>query len=169
MGILHPMKPFLPKGTSKYVILAIWVCALLLSIPTVVHTRHKDVSNKTLEEDDYWVCDSEMDQTFHIISLVFLFLLYILPVMLMTFFYSMVAKTIWSHRNEISVLMDTNSIARVAKELQMLKSKRTMIKMLIVVVACYTICWLPFHVYHILGLIFPELMEHPSFPYVFTV
>ena len=30
-----------------------------------------------------------------------------------------------SHRNEISVLMDTNSIARVAKELQMLKSKRT--------------------------------------------
>ena len=34
------------------------VFALLLSIPTVVHTRHKDVSNKTLMEEDYWVCDS---------------------------------------------------------------------------------------------------------------
>ena len=33
------------------------IFALLLSIPTVVHTRHLDVSDK-VGQDNYWVCDS---------------------------------------------------------------------------------------------------------------
>ena len=64
----------------------------------------------------------DVDLTFHISSLVFLCLQYFLPVALMTYFYSMVAKTIWSRR-DICEMMDGTS-HKLTKELQMLKSKR---------------------------------------------
>ena len=44
-----------------------------------------------------------------------------------------------------------------------------MIKMLIVVVACYTVCWLPFNIYWVIGLAEESIYIHPSYPYTFTV
>ena len=62
-----------------------------------------------------------MDLTFHISSLVFLFVQYFLPVALMTYFYYMVARTIWSNRDIVQ--LDESSY-RQTRELQMLRSKR---------------------------------------------
>ena len=56
------------------------------------------------------------------LSVVFLFLQYIIPVILMTVFYCMVAWTIWSRR-DICEMMD-GTTHRLTKELQMLRSKR---------------------------------------------
>jgi len=64
----------------------------------------------------------DMDVIFHVYSVVFLLLQYVLPVILMTYFYWMVAKTIWSRR-DICQLMDGHT-HRSNKEMQMLKSKR---------------------------------------------
>ena len=44
-----------------------------------------------------------------------------------------------------------------------------MIKMLIVVVACFSICWFPHEVYWVLKFPFPELVTFPADPYIFTV
>ena len=41
--------------------------------------------------------------------------------------------------------------------------------MLIVVVACFTICWLPHEVYWVLRFPFPEIGEHKANPYLFTI
>ncbi|TRY80947.1 hypothetical protein TCAL_04728 [Tigriopus californicus] len=108
----------------------------------------------------------DVDLFFHISSVLFTIIQYFLPVVLMTYFYSMVAKTIWSRR-DICELMDGTS-HKAEKELQMLKSKRKMIKMLIVVVACYTICWIPFNIFWVLLLIWPSLEQSTWYPYIFT-
>ena len=44
-----------------------------------------------------------------------------------------------------------------------------MIKMLIVVVACFSICWFPHEVYWVLKFPFPQLSTFPADPYIFTV
>ena len=44
-----------------------------------------------------------------------------------------------------------------------------MIKMLIVVVACFSICWFPHEVYWVLKLPFPQLNTFSADPYIFTV
>ena len=44
-----------------------------------------------------------------------------------------------------------------------------MIKMLIVVVACFTICWFPLGVYWVLKYPFPSIGEHYLNPYLFTI
>ena len=41
--------------------------------------------------------------------------------------------------------------------------------MLIVVVACFSICWFPHEVYWVLKFPFPELSTFPADPYIFTV
>ncbi len=64
-----------------------------------------------------------MDIIFHVYSVVFLLLQYVLPIILMSYFYWSVAKTIWSRSSDICNLMDGAS-HRSNKEMQMLKSKR---------------------------------------------
>ena len=44
-----------------------------------------------------------------------------------------------------------------------------MIKMLIVVVVCFTICWFPLEVYWVLKYPFPFLSNHKINPYLFTL
>lgn len=159
MSILHPLKPVIPRAGSLYVILGIWLVSFLASIPNIIQTKHEDRNGN-------WVCYADVDLFFNISSVVFIIIQYFVPVVLMTYFYSMVAKTIWSRR-DICELMDGTS-HKAEKELQMLKSKRKMIKMLIVVVACYTVCWIPFNVYWVLLLVWPSLEQSATFPYIFT-
>ena len=49
MSILHPLRPVIPKGGSRTVILVIWIISLLASIPNLVQTKHFKV-------EDTWVC-----------------------------------------------------------------------------------------------------------------
>ena len=63
-----------------------------------------------------------MDLATHIYSVVTLVVQYFLPVGLMIYFYSMVAKTIWSRRDICEMIDGTSH--RLHKELQMLRSKR---------------------------------------------
>ncbi len=63
-----------------------------------------------------------MDLIFHVYSVVCLLIQYVLPVILMTYFYWMVAKTIWARRDICEMIDGSNH--RFNKELQMLKSKR---------------------------------------------
>ena len=65
----------------------------------------------------------DVDIIFHVYSVVFLLLQYVLPIILMSYFYWSVAKTIWSRSSDICSLMDGAS-HRSNKEMQMLKSKR---------------------------------------------
>ncbi|XP_059097322.1 RYamide receptor-like isoform X2 [Tigriopus californicus] len=160
MSILHPLKPVIPRAGSLYVIVGVWLVSLAASIPLIIQTKHVEI------EMGVWVCSADVDLFFHISSVLFTIIQYFLPVVLMTYFYSMVAKTIWSRR-DICELMDGTS-HKAEKELQMLKSKRKMIKMLIVVVACYTICWIPFNIFWVLLLIWPSLEQSTWYPYIFT-
>ena len=63
-----------------------------------------------------------MDLATHIYSVVTLVVQYFLPVALMIYFYSMVAKTIWSRRDICEMIDGTSH--KLHKELQMLRSKR---------------------------------------------
>ena len=60
-------------------------------------------------------------------------------------------------------------MASVPKDFLLKNLLFQMIKMLIVVVACYTVCWLPFNVFYVLGLAKPEIYQETSFPYFFTI
>ncbi len=86
----------------------------------------------------------------------------------MTYFYYMVATTIFKRRDILRV--QTSVAVRTTREVNMLNGRKKvkqsmdyiqvtltvpdlrfqMIKMLIVVVVCYTICWLPFNIFWVI-------------------
>ena len=71
-----------------------------------------------------------------------------MPVVLMSICYMKVARIIWNRRSDIGQQNNRRQLS--SREASMMNGKRKMIKMLIVVVACYTACWLPINVFWIL-------------------
>lgn len=60
----------------------------------------------------------------------------------------MVAATIWRQQDTIEAQQHSQN-SRNTREANMLNGRKKMIKMLIVVVAVYTVCWLPFNIYYV--------------------
>lgn len=80
---------------------------------------------------------------------------YIGPVIIMAYSYSMIALTIWRNTDSGLVQSSQSTIRRN----QMIKSKQKVIKMLIVIVTVYTVCYFPINIG---WLLLGSLMTLPS-------
>ncbi|KAJ9576106.1 hypothetical protein L9F63_007071, partial [Diploptera punctata] len=81
-------------------------------------------------------------------NIIFMILTYFLPICSMTFTYARVGKELWG----------SQSIGECTqRQLENIKSKRRVVKMMIVVVSIFAVCWLPFHMYFILTSFAPEI------------
>ncbi|XP_033213177.1 tachykinin-like peptides receptor 99D [Belonocnema kinseyi] len=79
-------------------------------------------------------------------------LTYFLPIGSMTYTYARVGLELWG----------SQSIGEATqRQLDNIKSKRRVVKMMIVVVVIFAVCWLPFHVYFILTSYVPEITTGP--------
>uniref|UniRef100_A0A096M417 Tachykinin receptor 1b n=1 Tax=Poecilia formosa TaxID=48698 RepID=A0A096M417_POEFO len=77
-------------------------------------------------------------------------LIYFLPLCIMGWAYMTVAVTLWASE------IPGDSSEHYAEQLI---AKRKVVKMMIVVVCTFAVCWLPYHVYFLLHQFFPELFE----------
>lgn len=83
--------------------------------------------------------------TYHIIVII---LVYCFPLLIMGVTYTIVGITLWGGE----IPGDTCD-----KYHEQLKAKRKVVKMMIIVVVTFAICWLPYHVYFILTAIYQQL------------
>ncbi|MGH0156265.1 UNVERIFIED_CONTAM: hypothetical protein FKN15_004096 [Acipenser sinensis] len=81
---------------------------------------------------------------YHIIVTV---LVYVLPLVVMGITYTIVGVTLWGGE----IPGDTSD-----KYHEQLRAKRKVVKMMIIVVVTFAICWLPYHIYFILTGIYPR-------------
>lgn len=77
-------------------------------------------------------------------------LIYFLPLMVMGCAYLVVGCTLWAGE----IPGDSSDRYR-----EQLTAKRKVVKMMIVVVCTFAVCWLPYHVYFLLHQFFPNLFE----------
>ena len=85
-------------------------------------------------------------RTFHVILFV---LLYPLPLLIMTVVNCLVGHRLWLHKTPRSI----SSVNRTALEV----SRRKVVKMLVVLVVVFALCWLPTHVNHYLIYFQPDV------------
>ncbi|XP_061674121.1 tachykinin receptor 1a isoform X2 [Syngnathoides biaculeatus] len=78
------------------------------------------------------------------------FLIYFLPLLVMGCAYLVVGLTLWASE------IPGDSSDRYKEQLT---AKRKVVKMMIVVVCTFAICWLPYHVYFLLHQFFPDMFE----------
>ncbi|XP_078094691.1 substance-P receptor-like isoform X2 [Mustelus asterias] len=77
-------------------------------------------------------------------------LVYFLPLTVMGYAYTVVGTTLWASE----IPGDSSDRYR-----EQMNAKRKVVKMMIVVVSTFAVCWLPYHIYFLLYLFHPEIYQ----------
>uniref|UniRef100_A0A8C4DEM7 Neuromedin-K receptor n=1 Tax=Dicentrarchus labrax TaxID=13489 RepID=A0A8C4DEM7_DICLA len=136
MAIIHPLKPRLSAKATTGIIVCIWSLAVVLAFPLCYFSTIRTLPRRTL---CYVAWPRMADDPFmyHIIVTV---LVYVLPLVVMGITYTIVGVTLWG--GEIPGDSSDNYHGQ-------LRAKRKVVKMMIIVVVTFALCWLPYHVYFI--------------------
>ncbi|XP_074064577.1 substance-P receptor [Macrotis lagotis] len=146
MAIIHPLQPRLSATATKVVICVIWSLALLLAFPQGYYSTTENMPNRV-------VCliqwpehpTKAYEKVYHICVTV---LIYFLPLFVIGYAYTVVGITLWASE------IPGDSSDRYHEQVS---AKRKVVKMMIVVVCTFAICWLPFHIFFLLPYINPDL------------
>ncbi|KAM4746096.1 tachykinin receptor 1a [Anableps anableps] len=148
MAIIHPLQQRMSSTETKVVVGVIWVLALLLAFPQYYYSTMDQLPGRVvcyIEWPDFTAFDFK--KMYHVCVTI---LIYFLPLLVMGCAYLVVGLNLWASE------IPGDSSDRYKEQLT---AKRKVVKMMIVVVCTFAICWLPFHVYFLLHQFFPELFE----------
>ncbi|XP_076317953.1 tachykinin-like peptides receptor 99D [Tachypleus tridentatus] len=163
MAIMHPLKPRMSRVTTLNITLWIWVASSILSLPYILYstTMKEEYSNGDYRVICYMVWpDGPTTQSYteYIYNVVILVLAYILPITSMTFTYFRVGQELWG----------SQSIGEcTATQMEAIKSKRKIVKMMIVVVFIFAVCWLPYHIYPLLAHHHREIISYRNVQHIY--
>ncbi|XP_076056208.1 tachykinin-like peptides receptor 99D [Oratosquilla oratoria] len=141
------------RKTTILIVAWIWIVSFSVSIPNFLFFTTEPVP--TPHGGVRVVCygswpdgDPGESQFEHVHTVVLMVLTYILPVVGMGFTYSRMGAALWG----------SQSIGeRTPRHIETIRSKRKVVKMMIVVVVMFAVCWLPYHLYFILYTYIPSI------------
>ncbi|XP_065583386.1 tachykinin-like peptides receptor 86C [Artemia franciscana] len=155
IAIVRPLCNRMSKKTAGTVIAAIWASSCLLSIPSVLYSR--TVDDKKLDGGTITQCymqwpdgDPGVSWQDYLYNVGFLFITYLIPVSIMGFTYAKMCLIL--HSNGKGIGESTGS------QIENIQAKKKIVRMFIILVAVFTICWLPYHIYFIYQYHDPEFL-----------
>uniref|UniRef100_A0A3Q1JKT7 G-protein coupled receptors family 1 profile domain-containing protein n=1 Tax=Anabas testudineus TaxID=64144 RepID=A0A3Q1JKT7_ANATE len=140
MAIIHPLKPRLSSTSTKVVIALIWIIAILLAFPQCYYSVTRFYYPRTVCMVDWPDDYGGKHQLSYQYALILL--IYLLPLLVMLVTYSLVGQTLWGGHIPGEASDHYHS---------QITAKRKVVKMMVVVVVTFALCWLPYHIYFILG------------------
>ncbi|XP_066582342.1 tachykinin-like peptides receptor 99D [Prorops nasuta] len=158
MAIVNPLRPRMGKRATLCVAIAIWFVGVMISLPMLL--LNTTITENFVNGEVRIVCYSDWPDLTedgvsyyeYLYNVIFMILTYFLPIGSMTFTYARVGLELWG----------SQSIGEAtARQLENIRSKRRVVKMMIVVVVIFAVCWLPFHVYFIVTSYLPEITNEP--------
>ncbi|XP_060526691.1 RYamide receptor-like [Cylas formicarius] len=147
MLIMWPLKPRISKRSATAIIGLVWLIAGTTVLPTGTFSRLVQPTGENNSRTIYHKCDKYLCQEdfssvgleYHsLYTTVLMVLQYIIPCVVLLFTYVSIAVVVWCHR--------IPGEAENIRDKRLVRSKRKMIKMMVIVVCVYTICWLPYNV-----------------------
>ncbi|XP_017041704.1 tachykinin-like peptides receptor 99D [Drosophila ficusphila] len=157
VAIMRPLQPRMSKRCNLAIAAVIWLASSLISCPMmIVHqTEEVPVQGQGIRTvcfpdwPDGPTGHSRLESLYNILIIV---LTYFLPIVSMTVTYSRVGFELWGSK----------TIGECTpRQVENVRSKRRVVKMMIVVVLIFAICWLPYHCYFIITSCYPVITEAP--------
>ncbi|XP_044030377.1 substance-P receptor-like isoform X1 [Siniperca chuatsi] len=148
MAIIHPLQQRLTSTETRVVMGVIWMLALLLAFPQYYYSSTALLPGRTvcyIDWPEYATVDFKK-----IYYVCVTLLIYFLPLCIMGCAYTTVGVTLWASE----IPGDSSEHYK-----EQLFAKRKVVKMMIVVVCTFAVCWLPYHIYFLLHQFFPDLFE----------
>ncbi|XP_074864196.1 G-protein coupled receptor 83-like [Carettochelys insculpta] len=142
--IMHPLKPRMSISKGGICIIIIWVMASCFSLPHAIYQNLATfyIGNRTVRMVCLPSFPPPADLFWKYLDLTTFVLLYVLPLLVITIAYTMVAKRLWL-RNAIGDITMEQYFAHQRKKMMTLK-------MLMVVVVVFAVCWFPLNCYLVL-------------------
>ncbi|XP_071039784.1 RYamide receptor isoform X2 [Parasteatoda tepidariorum] len=161
IAIIYPLRPRMTKLQAKLIIVLVWFVALLTPLPTALMSK-LDQPQEWIERNltDRYTCMEDWESNTHRYhySMALMVLQYFFPLAVLIYTYTRIAVVVWGKR--------APGEAQDARDQKLAASKRKMIKMMIVCVFVFTLCWLPFNSLMVIGDQYPELYNLPNIMYL---
>ncbi|MBN3284681.1 GPR83 protein, partial [Polyodon spathula] len=142
--ILNPLKSRMTVHRGILCIAAIWVMAACFSLPHAIYQKLFQYNYSASTVRSFCVPDfpNPSDLYWKYLDLSTFLLLYLLPLLIISLVYSRLAKKLWL-RNAIGDVTMEQSVAHR-------RNKKKSIKMLVLVVVVFAVCWFPLNCYVVL-------------------
>ncbi|XP_077288482.1 tachykinin-like peptides receptor 99D [Arctopsyche grandis] len=149
MAIMKPLKPRAGRRATLAVAALVWIVSAALGSPMLMFFNTFEMEDaRTLCYSEWPDGPSNHSTGEFIYNIAFIALTYFVPIGSMSFTYARVGFELWG----------SQSIGECTqRQLENVKSKRRVVKMMIVVVVIFGVCWLPFHCYFIITSYYPEI------------
>ncbi|XP_050423991.1 RYamide receptor [Adelges cooleyi] len=151
-AILSPLSAVPSKFRAKLSIAAIWVVAFILATPMAIALRVEILS---YADGAGWkpFCHNMRlpERTMFMYRVTLLFVQYVVPVIIITVVYVRMALRLWGSH--------APGNAQDSRDANLMRNKKKVIKMLVIVVGLFVLCWLPLQTYNVLQDIFPSINQ----------
>ncbi|CAH1784317.1 unnamed protein product [Owenia fusiformis] len=153
--IIHPFKGRISTKQGTIVVAIVWMLAVMLSLPYAIFSKVQQRST-LLHKVDRCIeaYPSPSDIYAQGIQLATILAQYGIPLAIISVSYGRIVKLLW--------LRAPLGEATVRQHMAQAKGKRKTIKILILVVVVFAICWMPLNLYHLLTDLRPDLFRHNS-------
>ncbi|EDW69722.1 RYamide receptor isoform X1 [Drosophila virilis] len=158
-AIINPLRARPTKFISKFIIAGIWLLALVFAAPFPIAFRVEEITDRFRENDVYFnltrpFCMNKnlSDEQLKAYRYALVFVQYLVPFCVISFVYIQMAVRLWGTH--------APGNAQDSRDITLLKNKKKVIKMLIIVVVIFGLCWLPLQLYNILYVTIPEINDY---------
>ncbi|EDV96447.1 RYamide receptor [Drosophila grimshawi] len=158
-AIINPLRARPTKFISKFIIAGIWILAFVFAAPFPIAFRVEEITDRFRENDVYFnltrpFCMNKnlSDEQLKAYRYALVFVQYLVPFCVISFVYIQMAVRLWGTR--------APGNAQDSRDITLLKNKKKVIKMLIIVVVIFGLCWLPLQLYNILYVTIPEINDY---------
>ncbi|CAG9785054.1 unnamed protein product [Diatraea saccharalis] len=152
------------KRIAKMIIVIIWFMALSLAAPMamsweVIMEDELDSDTKLFYKKPFCAPSEFGSHSLAIYRLILYVFQYVIPLFVITFAYAHMAMKLWGARAPGNALE--------TRDANHMKNKKKVIKMLVLVVALFALCWLPLQSYMLLQSFFPSINEYKYINVIF--
>ncbi|CAG0919366.1 unnamed protein product [Notodromas monacha] len=154
VAIVYPLRPRMTFLHAKGIIACVWTVALLTALPIPLVSAldqpeelHRRCGLYICQElwpgqEGPWRLDGDTQKYYY--SMALMVFQYLIPLLALLLTYARIALVVWGGRPPSELQGDVRAQ-------RMARSKKKVIKMMLMVVLVYTLCWIPQHTLTILG------------------
>ena len=159
--ILHPLRPRINIKWGGIIIVITWIAGALLSLPFALFSTELPVEMFFKTVVRCRICYPEPADLYERLITVGTFVMqYVIPMFITAVAYGQIVRCVWLRE----IVGQTTPVQQLSHE----KTRRKTIKMLMIVVLIFSICWLPLNLYHMLTDFHPnkEFFSYNSTAYL---
>ncbi|KAJ8318278.1 hypothetical protein KUTeg_003369 [Tegillarca granosa] len=148
--VTFPLRSRVTFSRAKYVIGIIWISSFILASVQFFVGRAVEHPDGKLRCNENWKEQSSR----RIYSILILLFTYIVPLLILSVTYSIVGILLWKRT--------APGNQDYARDMHRLRSKIKIVKMLVIVVTVFGLCWLPIHVFTLVIDYNPHLLQYDT-------